>query len=95
MKASKAEVLALIRDIGAGKKPWQPMRQHLIILGHMARKIEDQMGVDGRASFEELIACWMQMVRGGDAEARQILESLSDHPTVGEKVCAILALLPR
>lgn len=92
-RASKEEVLALMRDIGAGRKPWQPMRNHLVILGYMWKQIESQMGVDGRASWDELIACWAQMARGGDADGRKILESLRDHPTQGEKVRAILDVL--
>jgi hypothetical protein len=90
MKASKEEVLAKLRAIGEGKEPWQPMRAHLLILGQMAPQIEAQMGVDGRASFADLVACWRRMAADGDSDGKKVLDAIAAHPTMGPKLRAII-----
>lgn len=90
---TQEEMTKLVREIGEGKASATPVRQELLILGQMARQIEPQMGTEGRPTFAELIAAWGQMAKGGDGDARKILESLKDHPKQGSAATGWLAQL--
>ncbi len=90
---TQEQVTALVREIAAGKASWTPIRDELVLLGRMAPQIEAQMGTEGRPTFAELIAAWGQMAKGGDADAKSILQSLASHPTQGAAASGWLARL--
>jgi hypothetical protein len=74
--ATKEEFLQLVREIGAGRGDWRPLRAELLFLGMMAKQLEPQMGQDGRPTRDELVAVWRRMAADGDAEAQRLLSML-------------------
>ncbi len=83
---TQEEMTALVRDVGEGKAAFAPIKNELLMLGRMAAQIESQMGTGGRPTFEMLIAAWGQMAKAGEADAKQILDGLKEHPTQGATV---------